>query len=62
MAEFLVRRALISIVTLMLTAAFAKVQSDRRVAESSGANVTALALAKAVKLRSSMVIPSCFAT
>src|SRR5262245_5289666 len=38
---------LISIVTLMLTAAFAKVQSDRRVSESSGANVTALALAKA---------------
>jgi hypothetical protein len=38
---------LISILTLMLTAAFAKVQSDRRVAESSGANVTALAIAKA---------------
>jgi hypothetical protein len=38
---------LISILTLMLTAAFAKVQSDRRVAESSGANVNALAVAKA---------------
>lgn len=38
---------LISIVTLMLTAAFTKVQSDRRVADSSGANITALALAKA---------------
>jgi type II secretory pathway pseudopilin PulG len=38
---------LIAILTLMLTAAFAKVQSDRRVGESSGANVNAIAVAKA---------------
>jgi type II secretory pathway pseudopilin PulG len=38
---------LIAILTLMLTAAFAKVQSDRRVGESSGANVSAIAVAKA---------------
>ncbi len=38
---------LISILTLMLTAAFTKVQSDRRVGNSSGAAVDALGIAKA---------------
>ncbi len=38
---------LISLLTLMLTAAFTKVQSDRRVAEYSGDNVDALTIARA---------------
>ncbi|MBI4421018.1 MAG: hypothetical protein HY560_09350, partial [Gemmatimonadetes bacterium] len=37
---------LVAILTLMLTAAFGKVQSDRRVADASGATVSALAIAK----------------
>src|SRR5579864_9402045 len=35
-----------AILTLLLTAAFAKVQGDRRVADSSGAAVSALAVAQ----------------
>jgi len=35
-----------AILTLLLTAAFAKIQGDRRVADSSGAAVTALAMAQ----------------
>ncbi len=38
---------LIAIVTLLLTAAFTKVQSDRRIGDSSGARVAAMAVAKA---------------
>lgn len=37
---------LISVLTLMLTAAFAKLEGDRRLAYSSGATVSALAIAK----------------
>ena len=37
---------LIAILTVLLTAAFAKVQADRRVADASGATVSALATAK----------------
>ena len=38
---------LIAIVTLLLTAAFTKVSADRRIADASGANVNAMAIAKA---------------